>query len=59
MLKHYKQPIYIELPRDIADQPLRYDVYRQGTPVEVATDEENLEEAFSEVQTWIQQSKNQ
>lgn len=57
MLKHYKQPIYIELPRDIADQPLRYDVYRQGTPVEVATDEENLEEAFSEVQTWIQQSK--
>lgn len=58
MLKHYKQPIYIELPRDIADQPLRYDVYRQGTPVEIPTDQENLQEALIEIQKWIRESKN-
>lgn len=58
MLKHHKQPVYLELPRDIADQPLRYDVYRQGTPVEAASDEENLKEALTEVSEWIKTAKN-
>jgi len=58
MLNHYKQPVYIELPRDVADQPLRYDVYRQGTPVEPPSDEENLKEALTEISQWIKEAKN-
>ena len=58
MLKKYKQPVYIELPRDVAEQPLKYDVYRQGTPIEEASDEENLKEAISEISQWIKESKN-
>lgn len=58
MLKHNKQPVYIELPRDVAEQPLRYDVYRQGTPVEKPGDEENLKEALAELGLWIKNSKN-
>ena len=58
MLKHCKQPVYIELPRDVADQPLRYDVYRQGTPIEETSDEENLKEALGEISEWIKNAKN-
>ena len=58
MLNHYKQPVYIELPRDIADKPLRYDVYCQGTPVESPSDAENLKEALGEISNWIKTSKN-
>lgn len=57
ILKEHKQPVYIELPRDVADQPLKYDVYRQGTPVENRSDEENLKEAFAEVAQWIKDAK--
>lgn len=57
-LKRHKQPIYLELPRDVAEQPLRYDVYRQGTPVGGASDEHNLNESFAEVSDWIKSSKN-
>jgi indolepyruvate decarboxylase len=57
-LKHFKQPIYIELPRDVASQPIKYDVYRQGTPLENPSDEENLKEAFAEITEWIKSSKN-
>ena len=57
MLKQYKQPVYIELPRDVAEQPLRYDVYRQGTPVERASDTESLKEALVEVTQWIKEAK--
>lgn len=58
MLKNHKQPVYIELPRDIADKPIRYDVYRQGTPNEENGDEENFKEALDEISTWIKESKN-
>jgi indolepyruvate decarboxylase len=58
MLKKNKQPVYIELPRDIADQPIRYDVYRQGTPDEEISDEENIKEALTEITEWIKSSKN-
>lgn len=56
-LKHHKQPIYIELPRDIADKPISYDVYKQGTPSAPKSDEENLSEALEEVSRWIETSK--
>lgn len=57
-LKHHKQPIYIELPRDIADKPIDYNVYRLGTPKSPETDVENLEDALKEVSNWIDSSKN-
>lgn len=57
MLFH-KQPIYIELPRDIADKPISYDVYRQGTPSHPPTDQQNLDESIKEVVEWIKSAKN-
>jgi indolepyruvate decarboxylase len=57
-LRHHKQPIYIELPRDVADKPIVYDVYRQGTPLTPKSDEENLKEALAEVTQWIKEAKN-
>lgn len=57
-LQKYKQPIYIELPRDIADMPIRYDVYREGTPITKISDAETLNDALDEVQNWIKTSNN-
>ena len=57
-LKHYKRPIYIELPRDVAKKSISYDVYKQGTPVAPATDPENLQEALKEVLEWLESAKN-
>lgn len=56
-LKHYKRPIYIELPRDVAKKSISYDVYKQGTPVAPATDPENLQEALKEVVEWLGEAK--
>lgn len=56
-VKYYKQPGYIELPRDIADKPVTYDVYNIGTPKLPVSDEENLEEALFEVRQWIERAK--
>lgn len=56
-MHYFKQPIYIELPRDVAEKPISYDVYRQGTPVEPQTDKQNLKEALDEVVEWIKQSE--
>jgi indolepyruvate decarboxylase len=56
-LKYHKQPIYIELPRDVADKPVRYDVYRQGTPHAPDTDPAILQEALKEVFMWLDESK--
>lgn len=56
-LKHYKQPIYIELPRDVANKPLVYDVYKLGTPTGPKSDTENLTEAVEEVAKWVQGSQ--
>lgn len=56
-LKHYKQPVYIELPRDVADRPIKYDVYHQGTPVERPSDKENLKDALLEIVTWLKEAK--
>ena len=57
-LKHYKQPGYIELLRDVAEQPIRYDVYRQGTPLTKQSDENYLKDALLEVEELIKKSKN-
>jgi indolepyruvate decarboxylase len=57
-LKHYKRPIYIELPRDVAKKSISYDVYKQGTPVAPATDPENLQEALKEVMDWLSSAKH-
>lgn len=57
-LHYYKRPVYIELPRDIADKAVGYNVYKQLTPVAPKTDKENLQEALSEVEAWINNSEN-
>lgn len=52
-LQHKKLPIYIEIPRDIADKPIGYDVNIVGTPPTPKSDEENLEESLAEAVEWI------
>lgn len=56
-LAHYKRPIYIELPRDVAKKAMSYDVYNQGTPVAPKTDPENLEEALKEVRDFMSRAE--
>ncbi len=55
-VKHYKRPVYIELPRDTSKKSVKYDVFEQGTPKAPASDQENLDEALKEVQNWIKTS---
>src|SRR5579859_5773028 len=50
--QEFKQPVYIELPRDVVDKPIRYDPYTLLTPKEAQTDVQNLEEALGEVISW-------
>lgn len=57
-LKYYRQPIYIELPRDVSMMPVNYDVYSQGTPKSPETDLQNLEDALKEVAKLIEDSKS-
>lgn len=57
-MNYHKQPIYIELPRDVAEKPISYDVFSQGTPTDPVTDKQNLTEALEEVLEWIKQSAN-
>ena len=57
-LNFYKQPIYIELPRDVAERPISYDAYKQGTPVSPQSDPDNLDEAIAEVEEWIKSSES-
>lgn len=57
-LRDLKQPVYIELPRDVAEQKIQYDVYRQGTPHEKSSDPENLQEAMNEISNWLQTAFN-
>lgn len=57
-LMHNKLPVYIELPRDVADKPIGYDVNVVGTPAEPESDVENLEESLNEVVAWVNESEN-
>lgn len=52
-MHQYKQPVYIEIPRDIADKSIGYDVYKQGTPSMPISDNQNLAEAIAEVVDWL------
>lgn len=56
-LKRHKQPVYIELPRDIADKPISYDL-KLGTPKPPQTDAENMAEALGEVEAWLKSAKS-
>jgi indolepyruvate decarboxylase len=56
--QEYKQPVYIELPRDMVDKPIRYDPYTLLTPKERKTDQQNLDESMAEVVSWINEAKN-
>lgn len=58
VLKRKNQPIYIEIPRDIAKMPIEYDVYTQGTPDAPKSDMENLSDALEEVTRWINSAKS-
>lgn len=57
-LKYHRQPVYIELPRDISMMPINYDVYTLGTPKPPESDLQNLEDALKEVAKLIEDSKN-
>ena len=57
-LQHFKRPVYIELPRDIAKKSISYDVYKQGTPTAPETDPENLQEALEEIMAWVEIAKH-
>lgn len=52
-MQRCKQPIYIELPRDMAKKSISYDVYKLGTPTAIESDPQSLEEALDEVLTWL------
>lgn len=56
--QHYKQPVYIELPRDMIDKPIRYDAYTIGTPKEKQSDEAALKESIEEITRLLNESKN-
>jgi len=57
-IKHFKQPGYIELPRDLIDKNIKYDAFTQGTPVTRPSKPENLEEALEKTKEWVSRSKN-
>jgi len=57
-MMHHKQPVYIEIPRDVAKKPIEYDVYRLGTPESPKSDVENLTEALEEAIDWIEEARN-
>lgn len=57
-MAYHRQPIYIELPCDIAEKTVSYDVYQQGTPTSPTSDTENLKESLAEVAAWIKGARN-
>lgn len=57
-VQSYKQPGYIELPRDMVDKVVSYDSWLVGTPPEsLVSDSFNLEEALKEAVEWINNSE--
>ncbi len=56
--KEFKQPVYIELPRDMVDRPIKYDAYTLLTPKDSKSDQQSLEESVAEVAGWIKEAKN-
>jgi indolepyruvate decarboxylase len=56
--KHFRQPVYIELPCDLEDKLISYDAWEQGTPPGHRSDEETLAEAVEEAARWINSAAN-
>lgn len=57
--KYYRQPVYIELPRDMVNQVVNYDPWAVGTPPSTATtDPLILEEALAEAVHWLNTAEN-
>lgn len=56
--RYNKQPVYIELPRDMVSKSISYDVWSVGTPPSKISDEETLNEAIQESLAWINSAKN-
>lgn len=56
--QEHKQPVYIELPRDMVDRPIKYDAFSQLTPKEAKTDQASLEESIAEVFEWLKVAKH-
>jgi len=44
----HRQPIYIEIPRDVAEMRVKYDVYQQGTPNAALSSPGAMAEALGE-----------
>lgn len=44
----HRQPVYIEIPRDVAEMRLKYDVYQQGTPNAPLSNPDAMVEALNE-----------
>lgn len=57
-LKEHKRPIYIELPRDIADQPIASDVYEQGVFKNHTSNKKKLFESIEKAKNSLENSKN-
>jgi len=57
-MAYHKRPGYIEIPRDIVDKNLKYDVYTQPVPDPAFLDKDNLEEAVEKSIEWIQKASN-
>lgn len=55
-LDRYKQPIYIELPRDMVDVSINYDAFAMGSPKPVLSDAANLSEVLKETVALINSS---
>lgn len=55
--KHHKQPVYIELPKDMVSKSVVYDAYTQGTPTRPSSDEACLQEAVEDTLEWLDNAK--
>lgn len=56
--KRYKQPVYLELPRDVINKPISYNVYTKDDPQSPKSNESSLIECIDEVLNWIKEAKN-
>jgi TPP-dependent 2-oxoacid decarboxylase len=57
-LNYYKQPVYLEVPRDLFNKTIDYDVYRLGTYQMPKTNPNNLDEAVKEIKDKLNKSQS-
>lgn len=53
----HRQPIYIEVPRDVAEATIKYDVYSQGTPNAPVNNADAMCEALEETLALLNRSE--